>query len=1041
MKVIVPSCIQHGLVVNFRFRLTGLILLVLIISPSLKAQFSKLDYERLTSSNGIPATPISGIVQDRRGYLWIGTPTGLFRYNGVSSKGYFADESVKSLPDNLIQQLEYIDDKVIALTPGGTFVHNCQTEQDTTLFLNGVTTAPMFLANNMTHACSDGEGGLLLLSRSGFMHVNALFQKQYEYIHPDSNQAYSISGSFGRVIFPMPDKKFILAGYHGLYVYDPIEKSTMPLQEGSYPVLDQFIRDQSINVFEQSPFTYLFFSRHQGRLLYYDTKLNVSFSLSIAREVLSLLKSNTQWHFINDSLVCVLLPGKGTIMLHVDRKTRQMMMEAIQVEGLLPITMAMDQNHRIWLGTHNGLYKQRHLSNGIRKSSPAFDAELPQKSHAQFGISGPYLVTGTAEGMVMKFYDKQSLVLVKEINVSSSIHTNTSGILHFATYGEDSILICTRGPRIWLNTQDWKHNAVDPWLENPTRHAWYAFESKIDGAIYTIQNSSSLERFDPIAKRFKTITIDKDLAKELRTPTQISEDWNGDLWISHDGFCRYHQASGHIEYCRTSFPGAWLDRNGVGNMVMDSAHKVMWFTLQRNGIIRYEPETNKYIQFTTKQGLPDRIISQMLLVDRHIWLITPSGLASISIDNFNIRRYPYGRGANLHYARKALTYDPETDQLFFMDDEDIMACRPNALLNNLANERLLIEQVDCGNNTWYWPDQSKLDIHGKHRNLRIQLSCVSFEDTAPLQYNYRFKSAIDTTWRNIGNDGVTIFENLPPGKHDIQFRLVSTGNDIEPIVTSLHIQVHPVFWETNLFRGSLAILCLVAMWRIFVWQFQKKKAKMDLDRKLTELELDALRSRMNPHFIFNCLNSINRYILKEDKGKASYYLSQFAKLIRHILDYTTESNVSLADELGVTRLYIELESLRMNNPIQLEIILDPSIDSDNIRVPPLFIQPYVENAIWHGLAPKKEDLRLWVRVNKRPNGYVFEIEDNGIGRVAAGHYKKQGQHISKGLTIARETFERYGQVYQMNTTVEINDLLNVNGASSGTCVRLTLNQK
>ncbi|MBL0005771.1 MAG: histidine kinase [Saprospiraceae bacterium] len=94
-----------------------------------------------------------------------------------------------------------------------------------------------------------------------------------------------------------------------------------------------------------------------------------------------------------------------------------------------------------------------------------------------------------------------------------------------------------------------------------------------------------------------------------------------------------------------------------------------------------------------------------------------------------------------------------------------------------------------------------------------------------------------------------------------------------------------------------------------------------MDRRLSTLELQALRSRLNPHFIFNCLNSINRYILKEEKGKASYYLSQFAKLIRYTLDYTSEPDVSLSEEINVSRLYVELESLRMPEPIQLEVHL------------------------------------------------------------------------------------------------------------------------
>ena len=1049
MKFANPLYLRYGVIVNHLYARPVLPLLItriitgylILYCPSLSAQFNVLDFDRLSMAQGMQTTPISGIVQDQRGYIWLGTPTGLFRYNGVSSKAYLSEGSLQSLPDNQVQQIQLIDIKVICLTPSGAFVHHCNTEKDTSLFRSAKPSAPAILLNNMTHACSDGANGLLLLSRSGFMHVDSFFHKIYEYTHLDTSQSHSISGSFGRVIFQMPDGNFIITGSNGMFLYDPAAKSTLPLQKGIYPALDPYILDQSLNVFELSPFEYLLFSRHQLRLQYYKANQNISFGLSVAQEIMDLLRWNTELHEVNDSIYYLLMPGKGSMTLKLDKVNHKMTLEPPDAGSLLPITMLVDRDHRIWLGTHNGLYKQRHLFNGIQKSVAVFDAALPEKSHVQFAISGPYLVTGTAEGMKLKFYDKKTLSLSKVIDLAPTDPTYTSSILHFATYSKDSIMVCTNGPRFWINTEDWTFHPIDPWVKIPTRYAWYAFQSKIDGALYTLQNGSTLERYDPSLKKFKRIPLDTELLKELRTPTQMSEDWNGDLWLSHQGFCRYRQATGKIDYCSNDFPGIWPDRNFVGSIVMDVVHKVMWFTLQRNGIIRYDPAKDTYIKFTKKQGLPDLVVNQMILVGAHLWIITPTGLASISTEDFTIRRYPYGSGVYLHHTRKALTYDAETDHLYFMDRQEIMACRPGALLNKAGYAQLLIEQMECGDSLWHWPDQAKMDIHGKDRNLRIQLSCVSFEDASPLQFSYRFISGRDSTWRNIGNDGITLFENLAPGKHAIQFRLSGTGNDIAPVMKTILIYVHPAFWETNWFKGLLAALCLLLMWRLARWQYQRKKSKLDIDRRLTELELNALRSRMNPHFIFNSLNSINRYILKEDKGRASYYLSQFAKLIRHILDYSTEANVSLSDELGVTKLYIELESLRMNNPIQLEIILDPAIDADNVRVPPLFIQPYVENAIWHGLAPKKEDLHLWVRVIKKSNAYIFEIEDNGVGRTTAARNQRVGQHVSKGLILARETFERYGQVYNMSTDVEIVDLFEPDGTPRGTCVVLTLESR
>src|SRR4029453_3745956 len=137
---------------------------------------------------------------------------------------------------------------------------------------------------------------------------------------------------------------------------------------------------------------------------------------------------------------------------------------------------------------------------------------------------------------------------------------------------------------------------------------------------------------------------------------------------------------------------------------------------------------------------------------------------------------------------------------------------------------------------------------------------------------------------------------------------------------------------------------------------------MDTQQKMTEVEMQALRAQMNPHFIFNCLNSINRYIVKSDQATASLYLTRFAKLIRLILDNSNSKNVILSNELEALRLYIEMEALRFDKKFTYEIIVDEDVKADSIEVPPLIIQPYVENAIWHGLLHKEKGGNLRIQV-------------------------------------------------------------------------------
>lgn len=197
-----------------------------------------------------------------------------------------------------------------------------------------------------------------------------------------------------------------------------------------------------------------------------------------------------------------------------------------------------------------------------------------------------------------------------------------------------------------------------------------------------------------------------------------------------------------------------------------------------------------------------------------------------------------------------------------------------------------------------------------------------------------------------------------------------------------------------------------------------------VNKQLGELRLMALRSAMNPHFIFNCLNSIQYYIMEKDQVNAVKYLSTFSKLIRSILNHSVKSRVRLAEELEMLRHYIQLESLRFEDKFDVEINVDPTIDVESVEIPSMLIQPYVENAILHGLYNKKDKGLLRITIRPQEEAVIVEIEDNGIGRKAAAELKplNLNRHKSMGTAL---TEERLKLINADNaTSVEIIDLEN-----------------
>jgi LytS/YehU family sensor histidine kinase len=216
---------------------------------------------------------------------------------------------------------------------------------------------------------------------------------------------------------------------------------------------------------------------------------------------------------------------------------------------------------------------------------------------------------------------------------------------------------------------------------------------------------------------------------------------------------------------------------------------------------------------------------------------------------------------------------------------------------------------------------------------------------------------------------------------------------------------------------------------------------MATKQQMADIEMQALRAQMNPHFIFNCLNSINRYIVKSDQATASLYLTRFAKLIRLILDNSNSKTVTLTNELEALRLYIDMESIRFEKQFSYKINIDENVSPDHIYVPPLIIQPYVENAIWHGLLHKETEGHLEVRLTMpQPNMLQCVVEDNGVGRAKAKELKSKSASTSKslGMKLTESRLALLNKHSNWDASIEILDLVDPEGIPAGTRVTLKI---
>ena len=225
-----------------------------------------------------------------------------------------------------------------------------------------------------------------------------------------------------------------------------------------------------------------------------------------------------------------------------------------------------------------------------------------------------------------------------------------------------------------------------------------------------------------------------------------------------------------------------------------------------------------------------------------------------------------------------------------------------------------------------------------------------------------------------------------------------------------------------------------------IQQLESKRAKAELEQQAIELEMQALRAQMNPHFIFNSLNSISRFILKNQRVEANDYLTKFSKLIRMILQHSAMPTIKLSNELSMLQLYLELECLRFDKRITYALQCDPDLDTELIKIPPLLLQPYIENAIWHGLTLKKEEGYLWIKIEQKEQYLVCTITDDGIGRKKAAELKNASYATRKsmGMNITANRIALLNQSEQLKSDVKIVDLVLEDGSPGGTQVIINL---
>ena len=368
---------------------------------------------------------------------------------------------------------------------------------------------------------------------------------------------------------------------------------------------------------------------------------------------------------------------------------------------------------------------------------------------------------------------------------------------------------------------------------------------------------------------------------------------------------------------------------------------------------------------------------------------------------------------------------------------------PDSLVKNLEKPKAYIKQLSANGDILKLNDVEIEDVHLAKGtdNISIKMGAVNY-NLHPINYfSYRMKG-LDENWSAWSTNDYINYSNLKGGNYKFEYRV---ANKIFEFGKSkaIPITINKKFYESWIFKillvlVGLGILAILIQLRDRI-RNRENLLKEEYQSQINELQMNALQLQMNPHFVFNSINSINYYIIKNERDKASNYLAKFSRLIRLILENSKQKLISLEKELEAIRLYLEIEQVRFEGKFKFEIVVDDSVNLSSTQIPPLIIQPYVENAIWHGLMHKENPGHLSITIKNANSNVKCVIEDDGIGREASmkiGTGRGRNKN-SLGTKITKNRLEYVGKIYGIKTDIEFIDLKHMDGTAAGTRVIIT----
>lgn len=966
----------------------------LAVSGSGQQPFSK-NYQ---TGEGLPSNYLYAVFQDSKGYIWVSTDVGISRFDGQNFTNY---NSSQGLPDNEIFSLcEDRKGRIWFATLNGKagFIYQgvLYNEQNTELLrqcdARGLIIRLFEMEDGRMAYCGVYKTMLIDLENGRVEHRNTDTGVVVTWANP-GNEIGGAAHYFGRI---QP------GGFEAIAPMPVLTQTIQGITHG-----DTLLISSNRSIY--------FFERYTGKLL------QVAPVLEEGNQIIFLKKIGKKlWIGTRNGAIRMDYPSlKKEITYLKDRS----------VSGILE-----DREGGLWFTTfEEGLFYVPDPA--IVHYGP--EDGLPYKRIICLSRDAQKRLWMGMEGSAYAVYDGQTIRsdVIFQHNVTNK---NIRNIRHFT---DGSTLVIGKAGVLLLRGTEKKlilHRATDLNID-PLGVYWAGLNGlfKIPPALVAQKTLHVQKPLDiPDAHPFYGIPAISNL-RGFKVE-KIAFDEQNITWAgTHNGLFRIGPDGQEARVLAHS----------IKDMEFDPVQQKLWVLSESKGL--FVMQQGRLVDSISIRNQYGEVICRDLCRDEQgqCWVGTANGLFCVQNIGGGMRLANF-RGVLGIGWDKINAVEVMDNHVFIGKDDGLLVIPQQILLQSPPSPPPLVTTVRINQQIQTTGKDRTVDMAYGAGSLSIAFEGLSYREPQYLRYRYRL-NGLDSVWRETSNEAIE-YASLRPGTYVFEVFTINGAGESSVQAASVRIRVRPPFWMQGWFYMVVAGLLTCSIFFYIKWRenrlrkgyeteriwIENSREKAELQRKNADLKMLALRLQMNPHFIFNALNTIKGYYGQEKWVEANAFIGKFARLLRLNLDYS-DALIPLEQEVELLRIYLQLSQIRYPGKIHFRLVMAPEIRPMETLIPSMLLQPFVENAVIHGLAPKSGPGDITLDFSLTGEELVVVVEDSGVGRAAAAHLKLRDPHKPLATQITLERLQLLRKSGHETPALEITDLYE-NGQAAGTRVVLRL---